>query len=592
MHKHIGLHTIAFFIVQLLFILVAFYEMIFSDAFYIPYFCVLIFSVLCLFWNYGSRVYLGNKEKWGIGILSFVFMLMISLSNYELWESGGIINIVLCLALLAGAFLAWWNILAWLAFHDHSINWREGKSWKPGPVFLVVFVLIAGINMTILFQCKYPGILTPDSINQMMQLLANRYGNHHPFWHTVTIKVFIIIGQTLFHDINAAVALYSCCSIIVMAASFAFSVATVAELQVPRWIIVLLTVFFTLMPYHIMYSMTMWKDIGFGAFVLLFSIFLFRCAENMNMSILNHIGLFVSSLGMSLYRSNGLFVFACTVICFFIMWKFYKKKLLLIMLGALICGFVMKHPLLKALSINQPDVVESLSIPVQQISRDVIENDDFTEEQIDLLNEIIDVEKISESYTPIISDPIKNLIREKNNQNYIKQHARDFIGLYTERVIKHPSSYIKGWVDQTRGYWNAGYPYWHWANSVEPNSLGIVGTIKNSRLDFLLSKYLSEFENNRFLRIFISIGFFDWLVLVALFIAFFQHDKIGIMLTIPMIMNVVSLLIATPVFSEMRYDYAVFCALPVVVTIILRPQNDLLEKEENDGLYSGIDSVL
>ena len=62
----------------------------------------------------------------------------------------------------------------------------------------------------------------------------NDYTNHHPFWHTITIKAVFSIGFGLFHEINAAVAVFSCFSIVIMAAVFAFSVKTVADLSAPR----------------------------------------------------------------------------------------------------------------------------------------------------------------------------------------------------------------------------------------------------------------------------------------------------------------------------------------------------------------------
>ena len=139
--------------------------------------------------------------------------------------------------------------------------------------------------------------------------------------------------------------------------------------------------------------------------------------------------------------------------------------------------------------------------------------------------------------------------------------------------MKHPSSYVKAWIDQTKGYWNAGYPYWYWADGVEKNNLGIVRTVHSKKMNSIVDRYLSLYENNRILRVFLSIGFFDWLVLIALCIGLVRRDKIGIMLTVPVLMNVVSLLIATPVFSEMRYNYGVFCALPFIMTLCLRDRS-------------------
>ena len=200
-----------------------------------------------------------------------LFSLMITCANYSLWESGGIVNIVLCIVNLIGSFCAWGNILLWVALNMNRLIWKTTTGTQyPIYVFWITFVIIAGINLTVLFLCKYPGNLSPDSIDQMMQLTNNVYSNHHPFWHTLTIKALVTIGYRVFSDINAAVAVFSCFSVLIMATVFAVSTKTLAELSAPRWMIVLLVLFYAFMPYHIMYSMTMWKDVFYGAAILLF----------------------------------------------------------------------------------------------------------------------------------------------------------------------------------------------------------------------------------------------------------------------------------------------------------------------------------
>jgi hypothetical protein len=48
-------------------------------------------------------------------------------------------------------------------------------------------------------------------------------------------------------------------------------------------------------------------------------------------------------------------------------------------------------------------------------------------------------------------------------------------------------------------------------------------------------------------------------------------------------MIVLSLLVATPVYSEFRYMYAVFCALPFILAVVLRPESMVENKEVSNG---------
>jgi hypothetical protein len=231
----------------------------------------------------------------------------------------------------------------------------------------------------------------------------------------------------------------------------------------------------------------------------------------------------------------------------------------------------MKHAVLAKLEVTQPDTIESLSIPVQQIARVVYEGCELNEWQSTLLNEIIDIEQIPSNYSSYISDPIKSLVRQKGNQQLLKQKKADYLKLYISLGLEYPSLYMNAWIDQTRGYWNAGYEYWRWSLDIYENDLGIVRTTKNISIDLMLREYLWLFTNIQGLRLFISIGFFVWIDILMLMVALLRKDKVGAFVSLPILVVVASLLVATPVFSEFRYIYAAFCALPMIIVIALRP---------------------
>lgn len=245
--------------------------------------------------------------------------------------------------------------------------------------------------------------------------------------------------------------------------------------------------------------------------------------------------------------------------------------ILMIMLSTIILSFVLKHPLLEQLNVTPPDTIESLSIPAQQVSRVVAEQHPLEKWERDTLSKIIDIDEIPDAYQPFISDPIKNLVREKGNQNLLQENKRDYIKLYFSLGYKYPGVYIRAWIDQTKGYWNAGYDYWLWSNALIKNEFGITRTIRNTFLNNLLTVYLFLYAEIQALRLFISIGLFVWLDLFMLYIALLRKDLVGTFMTLPVLITVLSLLIATPVFSEFRYIYAAFCVFPTVAAIVFRP---------------------
>lgn len=431
-------------------------------------------------------------------------------------------------------------------------------------IFVILWTVLILVYALILFGSQYPGVLTSDSTSQMRQLMTHTYSNHHPYYHTQIIHIMIAIGLRIFGEINKAVAMYSMFSIIVMTACFMYIVGTVYKTTRNCKVTLAIFAFYLIMPYHIIYSMTMWKDVFFGATVTFFAVSSYRCLKAIGKTEINVVVLIVSSIGMCLLRSNGWVAFLLSVIVFAVLLGKGQRKLLLLFLCVLVSTYVLKHPVLDSLQVNQPDTAESLSIPIQQIARVVVDGKKLTEEQEELLSKVVEIEKIPEVYSSYISDPMKNLVRESQNQDYIKNHAFDFAKLYLQLGIRYPHKYIEAWVDQTRGYWNGGYSYWIWATEVYENPLGIQKTVKCQFIDNAFQKYLSLWRPSPFLQVFISIGLYVWGILIASYRMIMNKDKKAFFTTIPFMAVILSLLVATPVFSEFRYAYAIFCGFPFI----------------------------
>lgn len=578
--------------IQLILIFLCFAELLKTDAYYTPYLLILCISVLCTVANHKSGTSSKTKGKkddaWIINIFSLLFMLMITLSNYNIWlqvdvpeyfsDIGRIAyKSTLLAAISIGSFIAFKNIFVWIKNNAGVIVWKKQENNKnPALVFIIPFAIISLINLSVLFLSKYPGVLTADSLSQVKQLLTNKYSNHHPVFHTLLIKVFVSIGLRIFGEINAAIALYCVFQILFTATCFSLAISTMYRIGVPRIFLILSTFFYSALPVHIMYSFTVWKDVIFALFVLLNILFLFRCLKKIGNQIFNYFTLFISCMGVCLFRSNGFFAFVLTVACFLVLWKFKEKAISAIMIFSIILSFGMKTVLLDYMEISSADTIESLSIPAQQISRVIINCDDFTDEEMALLTQIVDVDKVPETYLSWVSDPIKNLVRASGNQELISQNKWQYAKLYISVGLRHPVWYMKAWIDQTEGYWNSGYSYYKWARGIIDNDIELKQTIASENANDIIAGYFWSFETLNGFQPLISIGLYVWINLLMLAISIFRRDKAGAISTVLITAIVASLLIATPVYAELRYIYAVFCALPSIILIVLRP----IEKKE------------
>lgn len=549
-----------------------------SDSYYVPYLLIGICSSIALYSNKTKRqVFNRDWEQITIIICSSVFSLMICAANYALFmnlnlpDRAGKIFIALykaftIFAVLFGGFSAFWNLLNCLVEHFKGFYWKKIPNKQGGGIYVLSILLISTINLFFLFMCKYPGNITPDSLQSIGQSLSNSYSNKHPFYFTMIVKFFQVLGLKLTNNINISVVLFSVFQVVFMAACFSFIILTLYQMQISKKIIVGCLLFYTMMPYHIMYSFTMWKDVMFGGFVLLYITATFRILKNVgNYKNIDKIVLLIGGIGTCLFRSNGWFVFLLTVLCAIVLFGKTRKRMCALLATILIITFILKHPILSYLNVSQPDTIESLSVPAQQIARVVVDHNDLSEEQRELLGKIVNVEAISETYLPYISDPIKNLVRISKNQDYLEEHKAAYLKLYFALGLSHLDTYLYAWIDLTKGFWNGGYAYGIWSGSVRENDFGVERIVHSEKIRIALEEYLWLYPNVPVLQIFVCIGFFVWLVIGFGILCILRKDKEGFFVIIPVLSIVLSLMVATPVYAEFRYAYAVFCCVPFLL---------------------------
>lgn len=99
----------------------------------------------------------------------------------------------LMVLLLIGGYFITWNILYFLERKagGFSCITRDVNKMPSLLVFFIPFAVITVFNIIMLFACKFPGSLTTDSILQINQFMSGGYTNHHPFYHTIVIKLTV-----------------------------------------------------------------------------------------------------------------------------------------------------------------------------------------------------------------------------------------------------------------------------------------------------------------------------------------------------------------------------------------------------------------
>lgn len=509
-------------------------------------------------------------------LLPTVLALAVAIANYKLYShmDNILFSVVKFTAILVCGYITFSSIMTLAVAKTTGFVWRRfNYTFKPVAIFGVSAVGLTVVYSLVWFLGFYPGVLTPDSLNQMNQIFTGAYTNHHPYYYTMLIKFFVDIGQAVFHNINTGVAMYSLFQIIAMASAFSYMIMTLYQMKLSwKWLVAAFVWF--LLPYHIYYSFHMMKDCLFGASVLVVIVSMFRLINGVSgKRILDYVLLAISGFVMCIFRSNGMLAFVIMLAAFVLLYGKRHPKILVLLFALLICTYTLKHPVLEYLGVPQPDTIESLSIPAQQIARVVVEGEELTEDQYELLSQVIEVEKITEAYDPDLSDPIKNLVRATGNQEYFGEHKAEFMKLYIELGLQHLDHYIAAFIDQTVGYWNGGYDNYIWGYQILENGFGLSQTVFFEFIRKCFRAYARLFKTIPVLQPFVSIGLTSWFLLGLGAISISQKRKNGFFI-IPVLAIILTLLVATPVAAEFRYAYASYTCLPFLMFAVLSSTKD------------------
>lgn len=535
-----------------------------------------------------------------LGFFFMLFFIMAKLSaiissihpfwNFITYIIGFFILSENILKLLYGRFL---NV----SFKRNGIS--EDISLKKKLKIFFGCVLTLFICWTPYFLRFFPGIISQDSATQLNQVLGGPYSDHHPFMHTMVIKLFYNLGTFIFgNNLNYGVAVYSVCQMFLLAAAFSYMIFTIYKHGAKKWTVIVILIFYAFIPYNGIYSVTMWKDIWFGGIMTMFSTTIYRLTEfyksegnnGKKIPVYEIIMFFIFGLCVCLFRSNGLYAFI--VLIPFIIIVFRKKKNIIVSaaaLAALITALIIKGPVYNYLNVEPPDIAESLSMPMQHISRAIHDGAYLTKEQYDLLSEVVDVEAMPRIYDSTSSDNIKYAIRKKDNQKYIIEHKWEYIKLWLEIGIKNPTAYILAQTEGTLGYWYPDVQHWvfKYNNYIIPEELNFKKDMKlPESIGNAMDSSLQWYKSIPVYGLIWSIGACTWTCMFFMGFCYLKRRKSFLLVYIPVFAVLFTLFIATPVYAEFRYAYSLFTTVPLLFAIPFinggkSEKNNFLQDEKN-----------
>lgn len=516
---------------------------------------------------YGIKRNSIESDKWTsniIKIFSILFACCMTFGNLinmtQMLNSTSLVKEVL--SCVWGWYWIWNAFLVIAVEFVLKVKQAEVKQISLKKYFVICFFVIFTCFLPYFFAF-YPGVLSKDSISQMSQIMGILpTSNHHPWIHTQLIKICYQIGIGLFGNVNAGVATYSVVSMIILAFSFATVCVWQYKVGLSFCIRVLSVLYLALCPFNGIYSVTMWKDIPFTAFSILFMLYILNInGKRSNVTKRDMLAFIILSILVCLFRSNGIFVWLFTVPFLIWMKKDTWRKWTFASMIVLVVIFFYKSVLLSSLGVVEPDLIESMSIPAQQISCVIAKGGKLSEEAKTELSKVVEIDKIGETYQSGTSDPIKRLVRETGNMEYISAHPLVFGKIYVETGLNNFYYYLEAFIEQTKGYWHHKENDWIYHTTfVSSNEIGIYR-------DGILNQFMIRVMENilstclKGFHIVWSLALFTYLILFAIMISLIQRKSIVVYM--PLIGLLISLLIATPRYCDFRYVYLAFAALPL-----------------------------
>lgn len=548
----------------------------------------LLLIILTFLYYFMYKNVVNIKEK-RIIIISIIISFIISLfqiigyniSNYftlsVMFSSKGIIikNIIKLLGYMTTLYGIFSIVFARLL--NLKLN-KEGKKVesfsnnKKSFIFCFAIIIICYVPY---FLYYYPGIFTTDSMAEMFSatFYMNNLTNHHPVFHIFIIHICLKIG-TIFGSNTIGIAIYSIVQMIFTALVFSYVLNYLAKKNVNIYLRICCLVFFALYTPFAIYSVSMWKDVPFALFMLLYVVQLTEIVTNKEYfkSLKNIVKFLIITIMVILFRNNGIYVVLITLPYAILLLKGIRKKLF--MCTIIIVGFyiIYKGPVFKLLNIKDGPIREALSVPIQQIARTVkYKGNELSVDEKSDIDKYLPVEEIGDKYYELISDNVKDTF---NNEEF-KNNKIDFIKIWGKLLIKYPGEYIDAFLDNSFGYWyleanNGVIPLWYDYPQFETFSYE-----KHPLVNIKYIDNISNAINKRSIPIISdlwNIGFVFSMVIVCVGYVILKKKYKLLIVYVPIFALWLTTL-ASPVWCEYRYIYSIFTTLPITTILTISLAN-------------------
>lgn len=433
------------------------------------------------------------------------------------------------------------------------------------------------------FLAYYPSVFAYDAEGQLYQVLAGDYSTHHPLLHTLFLGAFFRLGIAL-GSCSAGMAVHSVVQMALMAGTFGWALSFLYQRRVPGWERVLLFLFFSFFPANPVLAMSTTKDVLFAAFVLLYTLCLYRmaCGRDVRQGGKAQAVYIVVGVLMLLFRNNAVYAFIVSVPIVYAglaeRKRMYLRMTLLVFALFGICAFS-----LKAVTHAQSGSPrEMLSVPLQQMARTRVK----AEEEIDPslrqeLEKYIPSEWVFAAYNPHLADPVKN-------RAVIHDDPAGLIKTWIRLGLQHPAIYIDAFLDNSLGLWylwdtshaqvygigtESGFGYLSTDNRTMPAGFEVEEHSLLPGLRVFMERIVSDNAYGRIpvVRLLFAPALYWWLLYLCLVTALYRKRYREILPVVFLVAYCLTLLLSPTVL--VRYIYPLLVTIPVILPCLMTTED-------------------
>jgi hypothetical protein len=257
---------------------------------------------------------------------------------------------------------------------------RRKFSWL---LYSIPMIIVWGVYLLTFF----PGMMSPDSNDQLLQAINGKFIDLHPVFHTLYMWSILKIWYS-----PAAVAIFQ---IIFMSITFAWGISILDRQGFPTWGSWGLASIVSLAPINGDMVIILWKDIPYSICVLLFSLIVLEIVFSNGLWLdkkTSWIVLGLTSLCVASFRHNGLPIPIIILPLLIFLYKNQRKPLLQALGLAVTIYAIINGPVFTYLNVNRATGDKQLTF-IQHIAAHIATGENLTQSEAKLASEILPLDE-------------------------------------------------------------------------------------------------------------------------------------------------------------------------------------------------------